>query len=161
MTTSENVPPPVGIKPNTRPTRPEDDQRPRNGLRPRDPGQPYDIFADPPYATRSPEKRPIRQGSTDQVNADRNGRPLSPEDERRRRERRLREREARHRHRDSESKARLRPNGLSSSKTKKPGHLDVIDKLDVTSIYGTGCEFLQSLQLRSYPLTVVHDSVPS
>ena len=29
----------------------------------------------------------------------------------------------------------------SLSKSKRPGHLDVIDKLDVTSIYGTGCEF--------------------
>lgn len=53
--------------------------------------------------------------------------PLDPEDEKRRRERRHREREARHR------------DGKSRSSKKTPSHrLDIIDKLDVTSIYGTG-----------------------
>lgn len=55
--------------------------------------------------------------------------PLDPEDEKRRRERRHREREARHR------------DGKSRSSKKTPSHrLDIIDKLDVTSIYGTGCK---------------------
>lgn len=51
---------------------------------------------------------------------------LDPEDERRRRERRRREREARHR------------DGKSRSSKKTNYQLDIIDKLDVTSIYGTG-----------------------
>ena len=129
-------------KPGQHPTRlQEEEQRARNATRPRAPGQPLDIFADPPETQRSPERRPPRHGSFDQTSTDRNGLPLSPEEERKRRERRLREREVRHRHRDSESKGRFRPSGGISSKSKKPGHLDVIDKLDVTSIYGTGCEY--------------------
>lgn len=47
------------------------------------------------------------------------------DDEKRRRERRHREREARHR------------DGKSRS-SRKNRQLDIIDKLDVTSIYGTG-----------------------
>ncbi|KAL2867285.1 Pal1 family protein [Aspergillus lucknowensis] len=50
---------------------------------------------------------------------------LDDDDERRRRERRRREREARHKD--------------GKSRSRKPGYqLDIIDKLDVTSIYGTG-----------------------
>jgi hypothetical protein len=49
-----------------------------------------------------------------------------PEAEKRRRERKLREKEAK-----------------GSTKSKKPNaRLDIIDKLDVTSIYGTGCKLL-------------------
>lgn len=51
---------------------------------------------------------------------------LESEEERRRRERRRREREARHR------------DGKSSRSKKNNYHMDIIDKLDVTSIYGTG-----------------------
>ena len=54
---------------------------------------------------------------------------LDPEDERRRRERRRREREARHR------------DGKPRSSKKANYQLDIIDKLDVTSIYGTGSEW--------------------
>ena len=153
MFISENVPPPMGVKPSSRPTRSEEEQPLRNGTRPRGPGQPYDVFADPP---RSPEKRPLRQGSSDQVGIDRNGQPLSPEEERRRREKRLREREARHRHRD-----KPRPSGLSLSKSKKPGHLDVIDKLDVTSIYGTGCKCPKSSRFILCALIAMPVSVSS
>ena len=56
---------------------------------------------------------------------------MSPEEERRRRERHRREREARHKNgsgRDGRSKKPVR-------------NLDLIDSLDVTSIYGKGCEF--------------------
>lgn len=49
------------------------------------------------------------------------------DDERRRRERRHRERE---RQRDGKSRS-----------SRKDRRLDIIDKLDVTSIYGTGSEF--------------------
>lgn len=60
---------------------------------------------------------------------------LSPKEEEQRRERHRREREARHR----ERKDRL----PGSSKGKKPPkRLDIIDSLDVTSIYGTGCTFV-------------------
>lgn len=55
---------------------------------------------------------------------------MSPEEERRRRERHRRERDSRHRHgsgRDGRSKKPVR-------------NLDMIDSLDVTSIYGKGCE---------------------
>ena len=55
---------------------------------------------------------------------------MSPEEERRRRERHRREREARHKNgsgRDGRSKKPVR-------------NLDLIDSLDVTSIYGKGCE---------------------
>lgn len=54
---------------------------------------------------------------------------LDPEEEKKRAERRRRER--RHRERDAKD-----------GKSKKPDRkLDIIDKLDVTSIYGTGCEY--------------------
>lgn len=56
---------------------------------------------------------------------------MDPEDERRRRERRHRERE---RERDGKPRSK-----------RAPGYrLDVIDKLDVTSIFGTGCRFPRS-----------------
>lgn len=54
---------------------------------------------------------------------------LDPEEERRRRERRRREREA-------------RGKGDKSRSKKTPSNrLDLIDKLDVSSIYGSGCMF--------------------
>jgi hypothetical protein len=54
--------------------------------------------------------------------------PLDPEEEKKRQERKRRERERRHRERDSKD-----------PKSRKPDRkLDIIDKLDVTSIYGTG-----------------------
>lgn len=63
---------------------------------------------------------------------------LDPEDERRRRERRHRERE-----RDGKPRSK-----------RPPGYrLDVIDKLDVTSIFGTGCKFLGSRLLLFFRLT--------
>ena len=59
---------------------------------------------------------------------------MSPEDERKRRERHRREREARHRD------GKGRPS--TSSRSKKPNkQLDIIDSLDVTSIFGTGGEY--------------------
>lgn len=71
--------------------------------------------------------------------ADRGDRPPRTESEERRRRERRREREERHRR----EKERIR-NGAPPSKTgnpsKKPKNLDIIDKLDVTGIYGQGCE---------------------
>lgn len=51
---------------------------------------------------------------------------LDTDDDRRRRERRRRERDARHKD--------------GKPRSKKNRQLDIIDKLDVTSIYGTGSE---------------------
>ncbi|EAW09917.1 Pal1 family protein [Aspergillus clavatus NRRL 1] len=97
---------------------------------------PFDIFADPPLTKttsrsgasrdreRERERRPRRNSESSVMD-----RPkmLDPEDEKRRRERRRREREA------------GRPRDGKSSRSKKSNYqLDIIDKLDVTSIYGTG-----------------------
>ena len=53
------------------------------------------------------------------------------EDERRRRERRRREREGK----DKDPRS-----GKSSKPVKKPQGLDLIDKLDVSGIYGPSCQ---------------------
>jgi hypothetical protein len=69
----------------------------------------------------------MRRNSDSSV-ADR--KPLDPEGEKKRQERRRRERERRHREREGKD-----------PKSRKPDRkLDIIDKLDVTSIYGTGCK---------------------
>jgi len=70
------------------------------------------------------------------------------DDDRRRRERRHRDRE---RQRDGKSRS-----------SRKDRRLDIIDKLDVTSIYGTGSEYLAQHRflLRSSVLINSHLSVP-
>lgn len=70
---------------------------------------------------------------------DRASKLFDDDDEKRRRERRHREREARHR------------DGKSRS-SRKDRRLDIIDKLDVTSIYGTGSEWLLRSIIITYPL---------
>lgn len=82
---------------------------------------PFDIFADPP---KSSSRRPRRNSESSVM--DRSSKLLDDDDDKRRRERR-REREARHR------------DGKPRS-SRKDRRLDIIDKLDVTSIYGTGSE---------------------
>ena len=63
----------------------------------------------------------------------------SPDEERRRKDRYKREREARHR--DAKTKSR----------SKKPSQrLDIIDNLDLTSIYGKGCTYLPPTLKLSY-----------
>ena len=89
--------------------------------------QTMDIFADPPDISRS--SRPRRNSESSVTDR---GKFLSPEEEKRRQERRRHDREAR---RGPDGK--LKP-PLSSKKGNK--QLDVIDKLDVSSIYGTGRE---------------------
>ncbi|CAG8958035.1 hypothetical protein HYFRA_00000379 [Hymenoscyphus fraxineus] len=97
--------------------------------RPSRPSEELDIFADPQPSTSKSGARRVRRNSDSSVMS-KNGRALDSEDEKRRAERRRRERERRHREKDGKE---------SSSKGKKPDRkLDVIDKLDVTSIYGTG-----------------------
>lgn len=93
-----------------------EEQRKRQGAR-----EELDIFADPiELKLRDRERRP-RRNSESSV---RDKTAMDPEEERKRRERKYRE------------------SKRSGSKSTKPNKkLDVIDKLDVTSIYGTGCEY--------------------
>ncbi|KAI2786214.1 hypothetical protein POX_g08596 [Penicillium oxalicum] len=118
-----------GSGPRPRPPRERGERRPSEA-RSKDP---FDIFADPPNKSRGPgpgsreysSRRPRRNSESSVM--DRASHLLDDDDERRRRERR-REREARHRDgRDSKPRS-----------TRKDRRLDIIDKLDVTSIYGTG-----------------------
>ena len=132
----ENIPPSSNAKSGLvghRPSRlnEEEKQRQLNGGKPIGSSQGLDIFADPPDAK---QRRPRRNSDSSLV--DKAGKLKDPEVERRRRdrERRHRDREARHR----DGKGRIHG---SSSKSKKPSQrLDIIDSLDVTSIYGTGCK---------------------
>lgn len=90
--------------------------------------QTLDIFADPvdsSTARRLDSNRRVRRNSESSV-AER--KPLDPEEEKKKQERRRRERRER---REREAK---------DPKRKPDRKLDIIDKLDVTSIYGTGCK---------------------
>ncbi|PGH20390.1 hypothetical protein AJ80_03535 [Polytolypa hystricis UAMH7299] len=125
----ENVPP--HHRPSQRqPRRPsKDEPGSRREGRPR--RDPLDIFADPEPPKAGSHRRPRR--NSDSSLMERPPKPMSPEDERRRRERRRgKEKE---REREGSGKSR---EGKSRSK-RGPGYkLDIIDKLDVTSIYGAG-----------------------
>ncbi len=100
----------------------------RNGGRSRALPPGLDVFADPPETGRH---RRLRRNSESSI-ADKSGIISDLDDERRKREQRHRDREARYR-----GEARGRP---QTAKPKKPNQrLDLIDQLDVTSIYGTGC----------------------
>ncbi|KAH8654500.1 Pal1 cell morphology protein-domain-containing protein [Tricladium varicosporioides] len=123
----ENVPPRSGPS-GHRPTRSQEE-----ALRARKPGGPsksrptgeLDIFADPAEGSSSSRTRRVRRNSDSSV-LSKNGKLLDSEEEKKRAERRRRER--RHRERDAKD-----------GKSRKPDRkLDIIDKLDVTSIYGTG-----------------------
>ncbi len=72
---------------------------------------------------KSENRRPRRNSESSAMD-----KRLSSDEERKRRERHQREREARHK----DGKPR-------SSRPRKPHGLDLIDKLDVTGIYGPGC----------------------
>lgn len=119
-----------------------------SGSRPVRPTGDLDIFADPPESsstTRLSERRPRRNSDTSII--EKNGRLLDPEEEKKRQERKRRER----RHRERETKDK-------DGKPRKPDRkLDIIDKLDVTSIYGTGREY--TFQRRDSPL--IKYSIPS
>lgn len=106
-------------------------QKTRNGAgaRSRAPLQGQDIFADPPDVVKNGGGRRPRRNSDSSVVS---SKPLGPEEE-------LRRKEKRHKDREAKRDGKGRPHASSSSKPKKPNQrLDVIDKLDVTSIYGTG-----------------------
>ncbi|KAL4783199.1 Pal1 cell morphology protein-domain-containing protein [Aspergillus varians] len=94
---------------------------------------PFNIFADPPNKPKPSgmgprsgdrERRPRRNSESSLM--ERTPKLIDDDDERRRREKRRRDREARHR------------DGKPRSSRKPTYQLDIIDKLDVTSIYGTG-----------------------
>lgn len=152
----ENVPP--RPHPDHRPSRSQEDARrahraanPTSGAgagsssRSR-PAAVLDIFADP-VEESSPKKsgRPRRNSESSVVDRS-SSKLLDPEEEKKRQERRRRERERRHREKGKDSKSR-RPDRK----------LDIIDKLDVTSIYGTGCRYLQ-VKVRQI---ADRDSIPS
>lgn len=114
----------------TRPPRERPTPGPSTESRSKDP---FDIFADPPNSSKvgpsghgaKPPRRPRRNSESSVM--DRASKLFDDEDDKRRRERRHREREGKTR----DGKPR------SSRKNRQ---LDIIDKLDVTSIYGTGSE---------------------
>lgn len=132
---SENRPPrPMNGAPGHFPSRSNEDPngRPRTGKPQRDE---LDIFADP-VSPENGQRRPRPRRNSD---SSINNRILSPEDERKRRERHRREREARHR-----GDGKSRP--PTSSRSKKPNkQLDIIDSLDVTSIFGTGSKLFDGM----------------
>ncbi|KAF3491726.1 uncharacterized protein GIQ15_01243 [Arthroderma uncinatum] len=121
----ENVPPTSSSFSGSRP--PPQNRRPSNHESSRSrsgkTGQLIDVFADPAEsrANSQRERRPRRNSDSSLME-----RPklLDPDEERRRRERRHREREARHK------------DGKSRSRRGHNYKLDIIDKLDVTGIYG-------------------------
>ncbi|KAL9041413.1 MAG: hypothetical protein Q9180_001297 [Flavoplaca navasiana] len=125
----ENVPPNAQHRPGPpihRPSRSEEEQRSlRTGAKPRGAPPVSDIFADP-----SEPRRRLRRNSDSSIAS----RTLGSEEDRRRRERRLKERDAREARKDGKPKQ----NGASSRSKKPNQRLDIIDSLDVTSIYGTG-----------------------
>ncbi|MCJ1284099.1 hypothetical protein MMC26_003430 [Xylographa opegraphella] len=126
---AENLPPPIKHRPSRSH---EEEHRLRNGGKPRGTDQVLDIFADPPQEGNPRNARPRRNSDSSVV--DRNDKPLDPEEERKRRERRNRVRDIRVR----DAKGRPLPSSAAARGQKPTRRLDVIDKLDVTSIYGTG-----------------------
>lgn len=116
----ENMPPRPygrGPPPGHKPSLSEEERR-RRDAKIRAQKAELDIFADPTDISRLREKgRPRRNSETSVRDA---SKMLDPEEERKRRERKYRE--------------------SKRSGKKPPRRLDTIDKLDVTSIYGTGCE---------------------
>jgi hypothetical protein len=99
------------------------EERERVAGRSRGPTGQLDIFADPPDLAKARERRPRRNSDTSIISGEKTRKFLDPDDERRRLERR---------HRDSKRHGKSKPASR---------RLDVIDKLDVTSIYGTGSKW--------------------
>ena len=133
----ENIPPrpyPKGPPPGYKPSSTEEERR-RRDARTRAPKGDLDIFADPADPNRLRERRHPRRNSESSVRDA--TKPLDPEEERKRRERKYRE---------------------SKRTGKKPGRrVDIIDKLDATSIYGSGCKFATWDSRKQ----LIFDSVPS
>lgn len=115
----ENLPPHMRRPPGHKPTL-SDEERKRREAKMRAHAQKngLDVFADPIDPKRLRGIRHHRRNSESSV---RDKPPLDPEEEKKRRERKARE---------------------SKGRTKAQKRLDIIDKLDVTSIYGTGCALI-------------------
>lgn len=129
----EKKPPPPRPMPNRsgtdprashRPSRSEEErERMRDG--PRGPPRPRGPPSSRPPNQSSPERREHRRPRRNSESSLADKR-LDPDDERRRMERR----------REREQRSRGDPKSSSSRRTRKPQGLDLIDKLDVTGIYG-------------------------
>ncbi|KAI9796951.1 MAG: hypothetical protein M1833_005897 [Piccolia ochrophora] len=114
-------PPPPGHRPSRSN---EEEARKQNGAAP-----PEKLYRPVPPSTRLPEQRRIRRNSDSSVDI-RASILAGPDEIRKHPERRHRDRRPR------DGRPRV---ANESPKAKKPNHrLDIIDKLDVTSIYGTG-----------------------
>ena len=125
---AENVPPRPQSKippPGHRPSYSKEERERMSG-RTRGPTGQLDIFADPPDTAKVRERRPRRNSDTSIISGEKTRKFLDPDDERRRLERRQRE---------------ARRHGKSKPPSRR---LDIIDKLDVTSIYGTGRKLIPS-----------------
>lgn len=124
------------FKPNRGERRSDEEQRRRyaeQGRRPSRPRAPPDT--NDPFA--SPERRLDRRPRRNSESSIQQ--PLT-EEEKRARDQRRKERERRHRERgelDKDGKPR-KPG--TSSRPRRPGGFDLIDKLDVTGLYGAGCK---------------------
>lgn len=101
----------------------EDEKRLRNGSRgpprPRGPPRQKSLLDSP---ERSENRRPRRNSESSMIDKG----SLNPEEERKRRERR------------KEREAGVKDGKSRSGRSKRPNGLDLIDKLDVTGIYGPG-----------------------
>lgn len=105
--------------PKQRPSTSEEERRRLEG-KPRPPPGESDVFADPPHVGKLRDSRPRRNSET--TAQEKQAKPADGEEDKRRRDRRHRERR------------RYGKPALANQR------LDIIDKLDVTSIYGTGCK---------------------
>ncbi|KAK5236328.1 hypothetical protein LTR47_002279 [Exophiala xenobiotica] len=121
-TRRENMPPRPyqgGPPGRHKPSNSDEERRRQQSKQHRGPPNELDIFADP--SDKRPREKVTQRRNSESSVRDR-PKESDPEAEKRRRERKLREKEAK-----------------GSTKSKKPNaRLDIIDKLDVTSIYGTG-----------------------
>ena len=123
----ENIPPrPYGRGPPGHRPAPSEEERRRRDANMRAQKGELDIFADPVGTNGLKEQRRPRRNSESSVKDKASG--LDPEEEKKRRERKYRE-------------------SKYSKGAKKPSkRLDIIDKLDVTSIYGMGCTYYATMR---------------
>ena len=132
----ENVPPAKKFGPSLHQasrSHEEEQRRLRHGGKPQNP-ETIDIFADPPNTSRF--RRPRRNSDSSLVDKG----PELTDEERRARWKRLTDKEQRQRL--EAYRAGVPPPAIGAAKVLKPSkRLDIIDQLDVTSIYGTGCKW--------------------
>lgn len=125
---SNNFQESLSLKPEPQSTRRPSNDQPKSQRQPTSTrNNAHDIFADPPRNVGSrPPRRPRRNSESSVM--DQGSKLLDVDDaEKRRRERRHRERDARSKDKDGKPRS-----------SRRDRRLDIIDKLDVTSIYGTG-----------------------